>query len=250
VPFQTTVGPVTTRRVLVVQHAAAEGPGNIVRALASRQLETSIVQPFAGDRVPDTVDDVAGLVILGGPMGIADVPRLAHLGDEMKLIETALRGEVPILGICLGSQLLAHVLGARVAPAGRMEVGWHTVSLSEAGLLDGLFKGLESSFPALHWHGDAFDLPAGATSLARSKLTDHQAFRHGSSAYGLLFHLEATRQIVDDLVGSFPEDLTRAALTSSDVLAAADEHLISMAERGDRVFSAWGDLAAARRDVA
>jgi GMP synthase (glutamine-hydrolysing) len=102
--------------------------------------------------------------------------------------------------------------------------------------------GLESSFIALHWHGDIFDLPSSAILLACSELTPHQAFRYGASAYGLLFHMEVTRDIVEGMVRSFPEELAEVSLTEGAVLEGADQHLPALSDRGRGVFGAWGDL--------
>jgi GMP synthase (glutamine-hydrolysing) len=182
-------------------------------------------------------------------MGVYEAERFPYLRDEMKLIEQALEKGCPVLGVCLGSQLLARVLGAEVKKGPRKEIGWHRVTLTEDGLLDPLFKGLESSFVAFHWHGDVFDVPAGAASLARSEVTSCQAFRHGTSAYGVLFHMEVTADIVAAMVQAFPEDMREAGVTAEGILDDAADHLASLAERGSRVFAGWADLVAARRDA-
>jgi len=234
--------------VLVVQHVAAEQPGLVALALEAKGLTLKFVRIFEGEAAPRELGDAAGLLVMGGPLGVGDADRIAHLRDEFRLIEQGLDRRCPVLGICLGSQLLAHVLGAKVTTASRREIGWHRVTLSQDGLIDPLFKGLESSFFALHWHGDVFELPAGATSLARSELTEHQAFRHGTSAYGLLFHMEVTGEIVDAMVEEFARELEGAGLTPGAILEGAREHLASLSERGRRVFAGWADLVSAYRD--
>ncbi len=234
-----------TPHVLVLQHIAPETPGLVARALELSRLAVRLVRPFEAEQVPRELGDAAALVIMGGPMGVHDVDRHPHLADEMRLIEQALAAGLPILGICLGSQLLASVLGAPVVKAKRKEIGWHRVTLTADAFVDPLFKGLESSFIALHWHGDIFDLPSSAVSLASSDLTRHQAFRHGASAYGLLCHMEATRDIVEGMVRSFPEELAEVNLTAEAVLEGADQHLAALSDRGSRVFDAFGDLVEA-----
>jgi GMP synthase (glutamine-hydrolysing) len=234
--------------VLVLQHADAEGPGLIARALEARDLPIRVVRSFDGDRVPTQVDDALGVVVMGGPMGVADAERLPYLRHEMKLLENALKAGCPVLGVCLGSQLLASTLGARVVKGPRKEIGWHRVTLTDEGLADPVFKGAESSFVGFHWHGDIFSLPEGATSLARSELTAQQAFRYGTSAYGLLFHLEITSEILEAMTASFPEELAEIGETASSLLTVSEEHLAPLAERGARAFAVWADLVATRRD--
>jgi GMP synthase (glutamine-hydrolysing) len=225
-----------------LQHIAPETPGLAARALEARRLALKFVRPFEGERVPRDLGDAAALVVMGGPMGVYESERYPYLVEEMRLIEQALAAGTPILGICLGSQLLASVLGSRVVKGKRKEIGWHPIKLTADAFIDPLFKGLESSFIALHWHGDIFDLPASATSLASSELTQHQAFRYGASAYGLLFHMEATRDIVAGMVKSFPEELAEVKLAPQAVLDGAEAHLTALADRGNRVFGAFADL--------
>ncbi|HEX9296386.1 MAG TPA: gamma-glutamyl-gamma-aminobutyrate hydrolase family protein [Polyangiaceae bacterium] len=234
--------------VLVVQHVAHETPGLVEPALRAKDIERRFVRPFAGDRVPEDAADAVGLVVLGGPMGVYESERYPHLRDEMRLIERTLRAGCPVLGICLGSQLLAHVLGAAVTKGQRKEVGWHRVTLGEAALSDPLFKTVESSFVAFHWHGDRFDLPKGATHLVGSELTQNQAFRYGSYAYGLLLHLELDAEMIAGMVQAFPADLEDTGQSPEGILEGAREHLGPLSERGSRVLAGWADLVAAYRD--
>jgi GMP synthase-like glutamine amidotransferase len=137
-------------------------------------------------------------------MGVYEEDRYPFLRAGLRLIEEALRRDLPVLGVCLGSQLLAAALGARVRPGSHPEVGWLPVELEEAAAEDRLFSGLPRRFVAFHWHGDVFDVPAGATGLARSERTPHQAFRYGDRAYGLLFHLEVDGSHGPGHGGGFP----------------------------------------------
>jgi GMP synthase (glutamine-hydrolysing) len=127
--------------------------------------------------------DAAGLIVMGGPMGVYEEARFPFLRRERNLIERALADRVPVLGICLGSQLLASALGAPVRKGLRKEIGWHPVYLEDAAGDDPLFRETPVEFDAFHWHGDVFDLPTGAVRLAHSSLTEYQAFRYGENAY-------------------------------------------------------------------
>jgi len=229
-------------KALAIQHVAAEPPGLVGAALWSEGLALDVVRVDREEPVPKDADGLSALVVMGGPMGVADAGRLPHLVAEMRLIESALRLDVPVLGVCLGSQLLAHVLGSRVAPAGDLEVGWLPVWLTDGALGDPLLGGCPKRLTALHWHGDAFDLPAGAVHLARSERTAVQAFRHGR-AWGLLFHLEADAAQVRRMADEFPGDLARAGCDASTMMADAARELPASARLGLDVFGRFARIA-------
>ena len=140
---------------------------------------------------------------MGGPMGVYEQDRYPFLRDELRLIEAALKDGRPVLGVCLGSQLLAAALGAKVVKGPGKEIGWYPVSLLAGARDDRLFGSAPDSFTPLHWHGDVFDLPAGAVALATSEKTPLQAYRYGENVYGLLFHIEPDAAIVAGMVRDF-----------------------------------------------
>ncbi|HEU5310226.1 MAG TPA: type 1 glutamine amidotransferase, partial [Candidatus Eisenbacteria bacterium] len=156
--------------VLVLQHVAPETPGLIADVLRARGVSIEMVHTHAGEPVPESIAGQLGLVVMGGPMGVYEQAEHPHLAQEIRLIQTAIEGGLPILGVCLGSQLLAASLGARVAP-GTKEIGWLPVELTEDAARDPLWQGIQSPFTPFHWHGDEFELPAGARPLACSKAT-------------------------------------------------------------------------------
>lgn len=225
-------------RALVVQHVAVEGPGLLGAALQARGVALRTVRVFAGEPVPAGCEADA-LVVMGGPMGVYDGDRHPHLRDELRLIESALAAGRPIIGTCLGSQLLAAALGARVYPNTRKEIGWHEVALAAAARDDALLAGAPDRFTPVHWHGDVFDLPAGAVHLARSALTPHQAFRHGDNAWGLLFHLELERPQLDSWLTAFADEMRDAGVAPEAITADADQRLAAAAAVGTRVFDAF-----------
>ncbi len=139
-------------------------------------------------------------------MGARDEARYPWLRTEKQALEAAVAGQRPVLGICLGAQILADVLGAAVTKSAHKEIGWFDLEITPDGRKSGLF-GDHVRVPALHWHGDTFAIPAGATHLARTKACENQAFLFGASALGLQFHLEATPESVSALVRECPEDL-------------------------------------------
>jgi GMP synthase (glutamine-hydrolysing) len=181
---------------VILQHEPGEGAGTLAPLLP----DAKIVNVFAGEAVPESAH---ALVVLGGGMSAYDP--LPHLQDELRLIRRCLADARPVLGICLGSQLLASALGGTVSPAPQKEIGFYRVRLSPEGRDDALFSQAPDDFVAFHWHGDAFTLPPGAVALASSTVTPLQAFRHGSRAWGIQFHLEIDARILGAMLAS--EDL-------------------------------------------
>ena len=217
--------------VIVVQHEQGEGAGTLTAHLG----EHRVVRTFAGDPVPRSLEGARGLVVLGGGMGAYEQERLPHLRDEIALIQSALAEAKPVLGLCLGSQLLAAALGATVAPTGRQEIGWYRVKLEPAA--DPIFDGAPRDFVAFHWHGDAFTLPPGAVPLASSGLTPLQAFRSGARAWGVMFHLETDEEVLRAMVST-------GGLEDGGelILSAAPRELPSLRAIADGVFSRWATL--------
>jgi GMP synthase (glutamine-hydrolysing) len=182
---------------------------------------------------------------MGGPMGVYEHDRYAFIREEIRLIEDTLQKNKPILGICLGSQLLASALGATVRRGKKMEIGWHAVMLTAFGNADRLLAGPGTSFVAFHWHGDIFSLPHGAAHLASSAATEYQAFRYGNSAYGLLFHLEVTKRIINGMVRTFPRELKEAGVHREDFLLDSKKNLPRLLRIGNTAFRRWADLVKA-----
>jgi len=232
-------------RALVVQHVAAEPPNLIAVALEAAGVGLDVVRTDRGDPVPVDAERFSAVVVMGGPMSVSDAGRLEHLRHETRLVESALRHGIPMLGVCLGSQILAHVLGARVAPAGFLELGWLPVVLTPDAASDPLLGACPPRFTALHWHGDAFDLPRGAVHLARSDRTAAQAFRHGR-AWGLLFHLEADAEQVEEMTHAFAEEVARGGSSAALLADGARRETPASLRIGHDVFGRFARLASAR----
>jgi GMP synthase (glutamine-hydrolysing) len=176
------------RKALVIQHVAFEGLGLLEGLLAERNYALQLVEACSGALAE--VNSVADLlVVLGGPIGAYEDAIYPFLRDELRLIEAQLNREAPILGICLGAQLMARVLGARVYPGPQKEIGWSGIELTPEGRGSVLAHYADGA-PVLHWHGDTFDLPSGAKRLASTAITPNQAFSYGTSALALQFHAE------------------------------------------------------------
>jgi GMP synthase (glutamine-hydrolysing) len=181
----------------VLQHVAYEGPGAVADAIVRGGHTVAVVRIDRGEPVPptDAVGDLAGLVVMGGPMGVHDED-LAWLAEERALLKAAVDADLPVLGVCLGAQQLAAALGAVVATGPQSEIGVGEVHLTPAALPDPVLGPAGSTVACMHWHADTFTLPDGAVLLASSDLFPHQAFRFGRRAYGLQFHIEVTASLV------------------------------------------------------
>jgi GMP synthase (glutamine-hydrolysing) len=173
------------------------------------------------------------------PMGVYEQEQYPFLRAELRLIERALAEHKPVLGVCLGSQLLATALGASVEKGKRKEIGWHPVTLTQEARTDTLWRSVPSSFMGYHWHGDAFDLPPSAIPLAASELTPYQAFRYDDATYGLLFHLEVTPSIIQDMVTTFDEEWRAAGVDGEGILQKRTQFLPPLQMIGSSVFLAW-----------
>jgi GMP synthase (glutamine-hydrolysing) len=228
--------------LLVIQHVPWEGPHRVLDACGALHVHT--VKPLAGQPLP-AHEEVAGAVVMGGPMNVDELDRFPALAAEREWLAEAVRRELPVLGICLGAQLLARALGAAVRVGEGKEIGFAPVEVSDPD--DPVLGGLAPASDVLHWHGDVFDLPEGAQSLASSALTEHQAFRSGS-AWGVLFHPEADFALVEAWL-AVPEmiDEAVAALGNEGTHALPERALeveAALVERTTPGFRAFAELVA------
>lgn len=233
-------------RVLVLQHISCEPPGAFEDVLIERGAAIHRVEIDEGQPLPDR-REVDAIVAMGGPMSVNDEEPLPWLRDEKRLIGDAVRAGIPYWGACLGVQLLAASLGARVYPGTAPEVGLLPVTLTDAALADPIFSGLPREVLTLQWHGDTFDLPEGAVLLAGSPAYPHQAFRWGAHAYGVQFHLEVSSAMAREwaAVPEYAAALERVQGPGAldRLIAQVEAHESSMREHGLVLFSRWFDAA-------
>jgi GMP synthase-like glutamine amidotransferase len=216
---------------LVIQHLAPEGPYLIAEALGNAGIAVELCQVFAGDQPPPVLEGYDGLVVMGGPMSASSDDGFPTRTAEIDLLEEALEREVPALGVCLGAQLLAIAAGGKVYPGSEgPEIGWAPVSLiTGEAERDVLFRDLPLELTVLHWHGDTFDLPPGATHLATSEAYSAQAFRAGPRAWGLQFHMEVDSSAIDAFLAAFGDEAAGCGVPPEGIAAQAGSAIAELA---------------------
>lgn len=230
------------KKITCFQHIECEGLGTLGDTLQSKGFEIKIVKPCKEEPIPNQLGK--GLIILGGPMGAYEEAVNPWMAGEVAAIRKALDARLPVLGICLGSQLLAKAAGSQVYRGAQPEVGWAPVQLTPSGAQDPLFENLPKTFTAFHWHGDTFTLPEGSEHLAWSDLYRNQAFRLGSNAYGLQFHLEVTREMAKDWMQKYARELTHqgGVIQPERITNHLDENITALRKIADSVFGKFAGL--------
>lgn len=207
----------------LIQNDQEVPPGNFLEWLRELEIPIRIIKPYSGDDLPPFAD-ISAIIVLGGAMGVHDSGRFPYLSAVTSHIRQAVIQEVPLLGICLGGQLLADALGAVVHSQRNGEMGLHSVEVLTSGGTDPLFQQIPESFPTFQWHNDCFEIPAGAVRLASSATCAQQAFRYGVSQYGLQFHPEVTSDIITSWIES-TDMVDGASEILADFICKEEEYL-------------------------
>lgn len=234
------------KKLLVLQHVAHELLGTLNPLLKRAGFRIRYVN-FA--RHPDaqpSLDGYDGLIVLGGPMSVNDSNRLPHLVTELNLIEDAMRREVPVLGICLGAQLIAKTLGAEVYPNAEKEIGWYDVSPTDNASNDPLLMPLQKTEKIFQWHGETFDIPKSTRHLAFSSLCANQAFSYGPKVYGFQFHMEVDEPMIHRWL-KVPENqkeisTLRGNRHIEEIYGETSQNMPRLGEISECVFSAFTHL--------
>ena len=202
-------------RIDVLQHVPFEGPAGIAHVLEEWGHAIRVTHLYAGDPLPDA-GEIGALVAMGGPMSAYDTETISWLAPEIELIRAVIQRGTPVLGVCLGAQLIAAALGARVYRGDQKEIGWYPITMTPDAADAHLTEHWPSEATVLHWHGDTFDLPPGARLLATSEAYRHQAFAVRSQVVGLQFHLEMAPEHVRNIVRHSRDELVPGAFVQSE----------------------------------
>lgn len=223
---------------IVLRHSSLEGIGLLGTALRDHGIHHRGLDLYRGEPAPKDLRSVGGVIVLGGAMGLHEVEKFPFLKTELQLLERIITAGRPVLGICLGAQMIAQVLGARVYTGERREIGWGTVTLTDDAGDDPVFTDSSSPLEVFHLHGDTYELPADATQLARSAQYEQQAFEWGGVVYGFQFHLEFTESMIQRFT-SEPESVSYLrdnGIAPERLLAEAPERMARIGEAAQRIF--------------
>lgn len=238
-------------KLLVCQHVPYEPLGTLDPKLRESGFRIRYVNFGRDPHLRPTLDGYGGLVILGGPMSVDEVDRHPHLVTETELVLDAIARQIPVLGICLGAQLIAKALGAEVRAGATKEIGWHDVVITDEGRNDPLLGHLGRATRLFQWHGDVFDLPDGAAHLASSERCAYQAFRYGTNVYGFQFHLEVDEPLIERWlrVPAHRDDIERLAaeVHPDEIRRETRERIGDLRARADVIFAALVRLFGAER---
>lgn len=228
-------------RALIFQHVPYELLGTLNPLLKAAGFRMRYVnfgrQPDAQPRL----DGYDCLIVLGGPMKVGQVDEYPHLATEMRLIAEALERDLPVLGICLGAQLMAAALGAEVRANPVPEIGWYNVTPTEHGRADALLGHFADAEPLFQWHGDTFDIPTGAVHLAGTDTCVNQAFRYGERSYALQFHLEVDEPLVNRwlTVPHHVEELQRHQVDAARIRRHTAQRIHALMDLSERTFGTF-----------
>jgi GMP synthase (glutamine-hydrolysing) len=209
------------KRSLMFKHNPSEGGGVFETILREQGWKLETLPLYAGKELPDSIDPYDLILIMGGPMSANDEARHPFLKKELPFIRQVMKLGKPVLGICLGAQLMAKALGARVYPGPHKEIGWYFLNQTPSAKSDPLFTLLDPCFLVFQWHGETFDLPNGGICLAGNEAYPQQAFRFGDWAYGLQFHFEVTETMIKTWLSQWADEIKKARpqpVTAQDIL--------------------------------
>lgn len=229
--------------LIVFEHDPLESPARLGAVLRDSGHKLRVIELHAGDPLPPDLDDVDGLVSLGGPMNVDEENQYPWMAGEMDLIRQAHETKLPVVGICLGAQLIAKALGGEVAAMQTPETGYGPVKLAFPGTIDPIMSGIPWTSPQFHLHGQEITkLPGGATPLAASKATKNQAFKVGLTTYAFQYHFEWTREQIEAVLDQGSELLQKAGVTPDAIREQAQQHHELYRHLGDRLAQNLTDL--------
>lgn len=221
------------KRVLILLHAESEGPGSLGTFLEERATQVETLRLFAGEGIRREPRELVAAVSMGGPMNVYEEDRYPFLREETVFLRKAVEAGLPVLGVCLGAQMIAKACGSPVGKSPKKETGWFEVFLTSEGRQDPIFSGLPETFCVLQWHEDMFEVPREGRLLASAAGCPHQAFRY-RNAYGLQFHVEATREMLYEWFAGTEDGRT--------ILEEFDHREQGLALLADRIYANFWSL--------
>lgn len=229
--------------ILIFMHVPFEGPGTLTEPLKALGIKYREVNLYEGG-APKNLEGCGGLIIMGGPMNVYEETEYPFLKDEDRLIKEALAKKLPMIGVCLGAQLMAKAAGAKVTKGQKKEIGWYPLHLTEEAKIDPSFKILPKEIEVFQWHGDTFEIPKGAVRLASSELFPNQAFRVGENAYAFQFHIEVTEAIIKEWIEINGTELegVRDYIDSKKVLAESKQKASELKKLADNIYKGLFDI--------
>lgn len=226
------------KKIVFLKHIKIEGPGTLGAFFKKSGFDIQEIELQDGAQAPSDLTGIAALIILGGPMNVYEEEKFPFLKNENALIQKALAHDVPLLGICLGAQLLAKACGAKVGKSPSAEIGFFDLSLTEDGLYDFLFENVEPPLKVFQWHEDMFDIPQKGRWLASSQGCSHQAFRVNKKAYGLQFHVEVDRAMITAWMKAYWKlDNVWDHDKACDILAQYDEAKAKLDQAAEQMYA-------------
>lgn len=226
--------------IRIFRHIECEGPGFLAEVLEQRQIDFDLIAIDEGQTVSSSLEGVSGLVFLGGPMSVND--SLPWLEDELALIRKAHAADIPMLGFCLGSQLISKALGGTVShgDAGQ-EIGWHSVQRATGSVAEQWLANIEEPMQLFHWHGETFSLPQGAHLILSSQAYPHQAYVVGKTL-ALQCHIEVSAEMVKEWVSLYTDDLAQGGQwnqTASEICADLENKVALLRKAAQPLLETW-----------
>lgn len=226
------------RKVLFIQHGDVDKPGLLAEALRAEGIELQVFHAWREAVFPN-LEEFHGLALGGGGQSVWEVEKYPYLDFECRMVREAVERGIPVIGLCLGAQLIARAFGGEVRRAKQKEIGFFPVELNAAGRLDPIVGALPPGFPATHWHGDVFEIPESCQNLGSSDLTPNQILRVGPNCLGFQFHLEMTPPLFEELVRDSEDFFHDCGLDPEALIQESREVLPRLVPAAREVFRRW-----------
>lgn len=229
------------KNILILQHEAHEGIGAWEPLFKAQGRRVVTRKLFEGEKVPleEELCEWDGIVIMGGSMSANDGDKLDFIRDEISMVPQAIELKIPLLGVCLGSQIIAKALKSKISKLPKKEIGWYPMHLGLSSSKDNLLGGLSGPLMMFQWHGETFELPSGSVHLAKSELCPNQAFKYTDRVYGLQFHCELTDSMIRDWVERGREEILQAGLSPEFILEKTPKFLPTLRHWATQIANKW-----------